>query len=221
MRYYYADHENAVRGPLDLLDLGTLFKDGSINAETQVVPEGETEWTPYHRVVTLPAPPAASMALVLPATDVLHSLSVMPPSMPTTQRCPFCDEEISPQAKKCKHCGEILDVTLRAAEEAKRSASVAPAPMVFMNSSSAAVAAPPVLVLPSKSGLVAALLNLLLPGLGYMYCGRVLLGCFVFLFTVGASVVTFGLALFVLYPVFIIDGFLAASRANRRMLVYR
>jgi hypothetical protein len=27
--------------------------------------------------------------------------------------CPYCDEEISPSAKKCKHCGEMLDVALR------------------------------------------------------------------------------------------------------------
>lgn len=34
--------------------------------------------------------------------------------------CNFCDELISPRAKKCKHCGETLDVSLRKAEEAMR-----------------------------------------------------------------------------------------------------
>jgi predicted RNA-binding Zn-ribbon protein involved in translation (DUF1610 family) len=34
--------------------------------------------------------------------------------------CPFCGEEVLAKAKKCKHCGEVLDVALRAAEEARR-----------------------------------------------------------------------------------------------------
>jgi hypothetical protein len=39
------------------------------------------------------------------------------------QTCPYCSEDVKKEAKKCKHCGETLDVTLRAAEEAKRSNS--------------------------------------------------------------------------------------------------
>jgi hypothetical protein len=27
--------------------------------------------------------------------------------------CPWCDEEVSPAARKCKHCGELLDPGLR------------------------------------------------------------------------------------------------------------
>ena len=34
--------------------------------------------------------------------------------------CPFCDELISMRAKKCRHCGETVDVALRKAEEALR-----------------------------------------------------------------------------------------------------
>jgi DNA-directed RNA polymerase subunit RPC12/RpoP len=37
-----------------------------------------------------------------------------------TQDCPFCGELILTKAKKCKHCGEIVDVVLRAAEETRR-----------------------------------------------------------------------------------------------------
>ncbi len=28
------------------------------------------------------------------------------------RRCPFCMEIVNPNAKKCRHCGEIIDVTL-------------------------------------------------------------------------------------------------------------
>jgi DNA-directed RNA polymerase subunit RPC12/RpoP len=41
-------------------------------------------------------------------------------STQATQDCPFCGEQILTKAKKCKHCGETIDVTLRAAEEARR-----------------------------------------------------------------------------------------------------
>ena len=30
-----------------------------------------------------------------------------------TKKCPFCSEEILFEAKKCKHCGEFLDLAIR------------------------------------------------------------------------------------------------------------
>jgi hypothetical protein len=36
--------------------------------------------------------------------------------------CPFCDEPIQATAKKCRHCGETIDPTLRSAEEARDAA---------------------------------------------------------------------------------------------------
>jgi len=36
---------------------------------------------------------------------------------PATKECPFCSEVIHINAKKCKHCGEILDPVLRKQNE--------------------------------------------------------------------------------------------------------
>jgi glutaredoxin len=49
-----------------------------------------------------------------------------------TKACPFCSEDIKVDAKKCRHCGETVDVALRAAEDARRAAD-RQSPNVFMN----------------------------------------------------------------------------------------
>lgn len=73
-----------------------------------------------------------------------------------------------------------------------------------------------------KSGWIAALLNLFIPGSGYFYCGNWLLG----IAALGLIALLFWgwghLALiFVggLQLMFVIDGFLCASRYNKRLIV--
>lgn len=47
---------------------------------------------------------------------------INPGSVGANKECPFCGELVLAKAKKCKHCGEILDVAMRAAGEAGRAA---------------------------------------------------------------------------------------------------
>lgn len=61
-----------------------------------------------------------------------------------TKKCPFCAETILEDARKCKHCGEIVDPTLR---------PQAPAPEAW-NPGAAAV------------------LSLFIPGAGQIYRGK-------------------------------------------------
>jgi hypothetical protein len=89
-----------------------------------------------------------------------------------------------------------------------------------VNNNVASVTAPRTIVVGTrKSGLVAAFLNILIPGLGYMYCGRVLLGMMVFIITVVVIIGTAGIGALVMYPILILDGFLCAGRANRRIIL--
>lgn len=52
--------------------------------------------------------------------------------------CPYCAEPIAVTAKKCRHCGEILDAQMRDIEALKNRQS---SPQVFMNAGGGGAAA--------------------------------------------------------------------------------
>jgi len=96
---------------------------------------------------------------------------------PRLVACPYCSEEILPGAKKCKHCGEYLDATLR-------SRMAQPAPQVVIHNTNKVSARAS--VVSHRGGrrwsrLVAGILSLLFPGLGQLYKGQLFSGIFWFI----------------------------------------
>lgn len=105
-----------------------------------------------------------------------------------TKLCPFCSEEVLLEAKKCKHCGEIIDITLRAADEARgaqetsRYAAPAAAPTIIMVPQAPAPVVTQITNVNVGTGgkrwspIVAMFLSLIIPGLGQMYKGQTING---------------------------------------------
>jgi TM2 domain-containing membrane protein YozV len=92
----------------------------------------------------------------------------------------MCGEQVLNVAKKCKHCGETLDVALRAAEEARRTAEQ------LANRRQDSV------VQSTWNPGTAAVLSVFWPGMGQIYKGQVAVG-FLWMFAV-----FFGYLLFIL-----------------------
>ena len=123
-------------------------------------------------------PPAAAAPLGVPVMNIGGPPVARPAStsmpMPIVRddgqhACPFCAEAIQPAAKKCKHCGELLDPVLRA-KHAERSGPVQ------VNVGVQHYQTPPAQVAPYGKQLnpgTAAVLSFVWPGAGQMYAGKV------------------------------------------------
>ena len=114
--------------------------------------------------------------------------------------CSACGKEIHESAQACPQCGAL--------QASKNN------PNHVSNDARLSLLAE----FKKKSGWIAAFLNLLFAGAGYMYCGRVILGIFVFILTVIIASTTFGIGLLIIAPILFIDGFLAAGRYNKKMM---
>lgn len=151
--------------------------------QTSAPPANVRQQVPAVAKPTLPVRATAIVEQTRPlAIDlrVQHALVPSAPApTPATKECPFCGEQVLTVAKKCKHCGEILDVALRVAM------TPAPAQQVVQQFVPAAPASIQITNVNTNianagvsrkrwSRIVAFLLSLLIPGLGQLYKGQVL-----------------------------------------------
>jgi len=186
MNYFYANAANEPVGPISEEQLHELYQNRTIALDTFVVSDEGSEWVAYRSITKIPTAPPTPAIVPVQTSSVV---AVQNQSLQATKKCPFCDEQISAEAKKCKHCGETIDVALRAAEEAKRSSAEArrsnsTQPMIFMNagggasSSAAAVGNGQGQIIGTKSRMVAVLLAFFLGGIGLhkFYLGRTFWG---------------------------------------------
>jgi hypothetical protein len=79
--------------------------------------------------------PQCQATITVPGDAALApAIPVQAPSAAAFKTCPFCGEQVLEVAKKCKHCGETIDLLLRELEQTKKAAKGRPGtPMVFMN----------------------------------------------------------------------------------------
>lgn len=98
--------------------------------DRRFVPDRAAETVEHPRPLPAPwvPPPPPVPARVDP--EVVRAVRlpdpVPTPAPPARRLCPFCAEPIMMEAKVCKHCREVLDPVLRAAEEARRHAEARP-----------------------------------------------------------------------------------------------
>jgi hypothetical protein len=134
-------------------------------------------------VVPAPIQTIEATPIAVPAAP--QSQVIVPIEADDMATCPFCGEAIKKIAKKCKHCGEILDVMLRSVQAqqptphmyAQPVPQVAAQPVInITNVNTANAGGGGRRAIKRWSPFVAFLLSLLIPGLGQVYKGQALNG---------------------------------------------
>jgi len=195
-----------VHGPFDGDKLKRLAAAGKISRDDELSRD-QQKWTPAGNVKGLfppgelmPAPPKQTPIQVItrppiapppmvsqgiPQPVITPTRVAPPPAIradATLKPCPFCAEPILPEAKKCKHCGEIIDVALRAAMAPQ--AAVAQQPAIHITNVNNVNSGPA----KRWSRGLAFVLSLLIPGLGQLYKGQ-LINAVVWFLVVGVGYV--------------------------------
>jgi hypothetical protein len=117
MNFYYSIDGTEVNGPCTLSELTTYYASGAIPNTAQVCQEGTQTWQPILTVIATDSanPLQTPIAPEIILRQTVRSSSPTISNTTVTKACPMCGEQILAAAKKCKHCGEFLDATTRAA----------------------------------------------------------------------------------------------------------
>ena len=122
-QYWFYMHAGLRYGPLTSRELKAVADAGGLDPGDWVRKEDMDDWVRAEKVrglcTTKPAQSFSDAATAPPSLTVSTPPSSPPPPprrMRTgddTKSCPFCAETILRDARKCKHCGEFLDDSLK------------------------------------------------------------------------------------------------------------
>lgn len=108
---WYFQDQDSIEGPVTSAQLKQLAAAGLVTPVTLVQQGSSGKWVPASRIQGL-FPKKADHGIATRSDTTISTMRV---------ECPFCNELIVDTARKCKHCGEILDPVWRAMEEARLS----------------------------------------------------------------------------------------------------
>lgn len=176
--------DSGLSGPYTSADVKSLAQRGELHPEMEIREAPAGRWRPITDVkgisfseypITTQPPPVPAPARTAP-TPVATRAPLTPSRVEEPEStCPFCSEVIKAQAKKCKHCGEILDVTMRAAQDRASAGGRDGVQNITHVNTVVQVAGA------GEAGkrwepAVAVLLSLIVPGLGQLYKGQAING---------------------------------------------
>ena len=111
--YWLSRDGGAAEGPFAEEQLLTMWQTGQVSAGALVTMNGEEEWQPITEIISSMEAQRRGVDGDGSEPQFMQSSRQSNFATPITKACPMCGEQILLAAKKCKHCGELLDRSVR------------------------------------------------------------------------------------------------------------